>query len=141
MCRFRSLLALVAAQLICSGSGVSIHTPVGGPNDAISYKRLLVDSLIVSRFAVTTVTSVIRNNANESKGLDFQVQLPESAFVSKFTMQVITIPVLSIIHVFLQSVKCLVKTSIFLPETVHVCELHYVLNIMSYMHKVYHTVR
>lgn len=53
------------------------------------YRQLHVDSLIVSRFAVTTVTSVIRNDANDSRGLDFQVQLPENAFVSNFTMQVI----------------------------------------------------
>ena len=57
----------------------------------VVYKKFHVDSLIVSRFAVTTVTSVIRNNAAESKGLDFQVQLPEGAFVSSFTMQVLAV--------------------------------------------------
>ena len=52
----------------------------------ITYKQFYVNSLIVSRYAVTTVTSVVRNDANESKELDFRVQLPETAFISNFSM-------------------------------------------------------
>ena len=52
----------------------------------ITYKQFYVNSLIVSRYAVTTVTSVVRNDADESKELDFRVQLPETAFISNFSM-------------------------------------------------------
>ena len=52
----------------------------------ITYKQFYVDSVIVSRYAVTTITSVVRNDAEESKELDFQVQLPATAFISNFTM-------------------------------------------------------
>ena len=52
----------------------------------ITYKQFHVDSLIVSRYAVTTVTSVVRNDADESKELDFRVQLPDTAFISNFSM-------------------------------------------------------
>ena len=54
---------------------------------SIVYKQFHVDSLIVSRYAVTTFTSVVRNNDPvESKELDFLVQLPENAFISNFSM-------------------------------------------------------
>ena len=56
-----------------------------GISDVI-YKQFHVNSLIVSRYAVTTVTSVVRNDADESKELDFRVQLPETAFISNFSM-------------------------------------------------------
>ena len=53
----------------------------------IVYKQFHVDSLIVSRYAVTTITSVVRNDdLVESKELDFLVQLPENAFISNFSM-------------------------------------------------------
>jgi len=52
----------------------------------VVYKQFHVNSLIVSRYAVTTITSVVRNNAEQARELDFQVQLPETAFISKFTM-------------------------------------------------------
>ena len=54
---------------------------------AVVYKQFLVDSLIVSRYAVTTITSVVRNNDPEqSRELQFLVQLPETAFISNFSM-------------------------------------------------------
>ena len=53
----------------------------------ILYKQFHIDSLIVSRYAVTTITSVVRNdNPIDSKELEFRVQLPDRAFISNFSM-------------------------------------------------------
>ena len=54
---------------------------------AVVYEQLIVDSLVVSRYAITSVTSVVRNNdPRQSKELEFRVQLPETAFISNFSM-------------------------------------------------------
>lgn len=54
---------------------------------AVVYEQLVVDSLVVSRYAITSVTSVVRNNdPQQSKELEFRVQLPETAFISNFSM-------------------------------------------------------
>ena len=54
---------------------------------SIVYKQFLVDSLVVSRYAVTTITSVVRNDDPlHSRELQFLVQLPETAFISNFSM-------------------------------------------------------
>lgn len=53
----------------------------------VVYEQLIVDSLVVSRYAITSVTSVVRNNdPQQSKELEFRVQLPETAFISNFSM-------------------------------------------------------
>lgn len=52
----------------------------------ITYKTFHVESLVVSRYAITMVTSVIVNDAEKSKELDFRVQLPDTAFISNFSM-------------------------------------------------------
>ena len=54
--------------------------------DSISYRQFLVDSRIVARYASTTVTSVVRNEAAVAQELAFQVQLPATAFISQFNM-------------------------------------------------------
>ena len=56
------------------------------PPETISYQRFHVDSVIVARYAVTTITSVIENTAAAAQELTFQVQLPETAFISSFRM-------------------------------------------------------
>ena len=54
---------------------------------AVAYEQFLVDTLIVSRYAVTSITSVVRNDdLEQSKELEFRVQLPETAFISNFSM-------------------------------------------------------
>ena len=55
--------------------------------EAIVYKLFHVDSLVVSRYAVTSITSVVQNSDPEqSKELEFRMQLPETAFISNFSM-------------------------------------------------------
>jgi uncharacterized protein YegL len=57
--------------------------------EAIVYKLFHVDSLVVSRYAVTSITSVVQNSDPEqSKELEFRMQLPETAFISNFSMSV-----------------------------------------------------
>ena len=52
----------------------------------VVYREFHVDSVIVDRYSTTTVTSVILNSDNVSQELSFQLQLPETAFISNFTM-------------------------------------------------------
>ena len=52
----------------------------------ITYERFQVDSVIVSRYARTSVTSVLFNPDEDSKEESFQIQLPYTAFISNFTM-------------------------------------------------------
>ena len=55
-------------------------------DDSIVYSQFHIDSVIIARYATTTVTSVVLNRAGVSQELGFQVQLPETAFISNFTM-------------------------------------------------------
>ncbi len=48
--------------------------------------NLHVNSKIQSRFAITHVTSEIRNTGSEAKEISFEAQLPAEAFISNFTM-------------------------------------------------------
>ena len=80
-----TLVQLLAIAIALSSSVAAVKRQDSGVSD-ITYKQLHVDSLIVSRYAVTTVTSVVRNDAEASKELDFRVQLPETAFISNFSM-------------------------------------------------------
>lgn len=71
----KSLLALVAAVAVVAAAA-------GG----IEYRKFHVESEIVSRYSTTAITSVVLNNDDVSRELSFQVQLPETAFISNFTM-------------------------------------------------------
>ena len=57
-----------------------------GFNSALIYESFTVESIIVCRYAHTTITSVLRNSAEASKDVSFKVQLPDTAFISNFTM-------------------------------------------------------
>ena len=73
-------LLLASAGLVAAGNRDLSGT------DGVIYRQFYVDSLIVSRYAVTTITSVVQNVAEEARELSFLVQLPETAFISNFTM-------------------------------------------------------
>ena len=53
---------------------------------SVVYQQFHVNSDIVTRYAYTQVNSVVLNSAPTSKELAFRVQLPETAFISNFTM-------------------------------------------------------
>jgi len=54
----------------------------------IVYQQFVIDSVIVARYSNTRISSVVRNDADISQELSFRVQLPETAFISNFTMAV-----------------------------------------------------
>lgn len=78
-----TILCLV--KLLAVLSYTTANRPTRQESD-ITYKTFHVESSIVSRYAITTVTSVVVNGAEESKELDFRVQLPDTAFISNFSM-------------------------------------------------------
>ena len=80
------LCCLILTITVSFTSSVTVVKRQESGASGITYKRFHVDSLIVSRYAVTTVTSVVRNDADKSQELDFRVQLPETAFISNFSM-------------------------------------------------------
>ena len=80
------LCCLILTITVSLTSSVTVVKRQESGASDIAYKQFHVDSLIVSRYAVTTVTSVVRNDADESQELDFRVQLPETAFISNFSM-------------------------------------------------------
>ena len=82
----RTFLCVVLTVTVAFTSSVAAKKRQEPGASDITYKQFHVDSLIVSRYAVTTVTSVVRNDADESKELDFLVQLPDTAFISNFSM-------------------------------------------------------
>ena len=82
----RNFLCLLLTVTVSFTSSVTREKRQGSRASDVTYKQFYVNSLIVSRYAVTTVTSVVRNDADKSKELDFRVQLPETAFISNFSM-------------------------------------------------------
>ncbi|MEQ2240452.1 hypothetical protein ILYODFUR_015084, partial [Ilyodon furcidens] len=45
-----------------------------------------INSTVTSRYATTIITSRVVNRMDESKEIEFHVQIPKNAFISKFTM-------------------------------------------------------
>ena len=80
-------LGLVQLLLLAAAASGALVKRQDSETTAIVYKQFLVDSLVVSRYAVTSITSVVRNeDLQQSKELEFRVQLPETAFISNFSM-------------------------------------------------------
>ncbi len=65
---------------------VAVSSALATGETEITYRQFHVESQIVNRYSTTTVTSVVFNGGNVSQELAFQVQLPEAAFISNFTM-------------------------------------------------------
>ena len=81
----RKILSLfLAAFPVISLSVVTLRQAEG--DGSVVYQQFHVISDIVTRYAYTQVNSVVLNSADTSKELSFQVQLPETAFISSFTM-------------------------------------------------------
>lgn len=67
-----------------SGSGAGNDGE--GPSVGVVYRTFHINSEVVARYAVTTITSVVVNNDTLSRELSFLVQIPDTAFISNFTM-------------------------------------------------------
>ncbi|XP_066469058.1 inter-alpha-trypsin inhibitor heavy chain H4-like [Tiliqua scincoides] len=59
-----------------------------GSLNAIEIYSLHVDCKVTSRFAHTVITSRVTNRANESKEALFEVELPKTAFITQFLMNI-----------------------------------------------------
>ena len=84
------LVALLQFFAIVSALEAARVSPRQAPT--IVYQQFHVDSQIVARYATTRISSVVRNDADVSQELSFRVQLPETAFISNFTMWVVAQP-------------------------------------------------
>ncbi|MEQ2300917.1 Inter-alpha-trypsin inhibitor heavy chain H3, partial [Ameca splendens] len=54
----------------------------------VEVHSVTVDCTVTSRFAHTVITSVALNRANSSKEIFFEVELPKSAFITNFSMEI-----------------------------------------------------
>ena len=80
--QFALLLAVLPSLAVAR---LSLRQTDGDTGDVV-YRLFHIDSEIVARYATTTISSVVLNSADVSRELSFQVQLPETAFISNFTM-------------------------------------------------------
>ena len=84
MAKFQVVSLVLAAFPVISLAVVTLRQ---AENDgSVIYQQFHVSSDIIARYAHTRVSSVVLNSAGTSKELSFQVQLPETAFISNFTM-------------------------------------------------------
>ena len=84
MAETRFVCLLLAAFPVISLAIVTLRQ--AEDDGAVVYQQFHVNSDIVARYAYTQINSVVLNSASTSKELSFQVQLPETAFISNFTM-------------------------------------------------------
>ncbi|MEQ2204809.1 Inter-alpha-trypsin inhibitor heavy chain H3, partial [Xenoophorus captivus] len=54
----------------------------------VEVHSVTVDCTVTSRYAHTVITSVALNRANSSKEIFFEVELPKSAFITNFSMEI-----------------------------------------------------
>lgn len=78
------LFLLLAAFPVISLAVVTLRQTDG--DQSVVYQQFHISSDIIARYAYTQVNSVVLNSADKSKELSFQVQLPETAFISNFSM-------------------------------------------------------
>ncbi|XP_063071036.1 inter-alpha-trypsin inhibitor heavy chain H3-like isoform X2 [Engraulis encrasicolus] len=65
------------------------HLKKRSVNDVeIEVHSVRVDCKVASRFAHTVMTTVARNNGNSSKEIFFEVELPKTAFITNFSMEI-----------------------------------------------------
>uniref|UniRef100_UPI0037E78B3C inter-alpha-trypsin inhibitor heavy chain H3-like n=1 Tax=Semicossyphus pulcher TaxID=241346 RepID=UPI0037E78B3C len=92
-----TLPSLVRGARVISG-GHEAHQETGGAarslkkrgtNEAtVEVYSVTVDCTVTSRFAHTVMTSKARNKANTSQEIFFEVELPKTAFISNFSMEI-----------------------------------------------------
>ena len=58
------------------------------PTKQVTFKSLNIESKIRLRYAITEVTSVLENPSGVGREVNFTMILPETAFISNFTMNV-----------------------------------------------------
>ena len=86
MAKAKVFSLFLAAFPVISLAAITIRQAENVNDGSVVYQQFHVNSDIVARYAYTQISSVVLNSATISKELTFQVQLPETAFISNFTM-------------------------------------------------------
>ncbi|XP_010777740.1 inter-alpha-trypsin inhibitor heavy chain H3-like [Notothenia coriiceps] len=88
---------LVRGALVISGDKVALQEPRGAAKslqkrstseDMVEVYSVRVDCTVTSRFAHTVMTSKALNRANSSQEIFFEVDLPKTAFIANFSMEI-----------------------------------------------------
>ncbi|KAM8868337.1 inter-alpha-trypsin inhibitor heavy chain H3-like [Synchiropus picturatus] len=74
----------VVLQLLC-GLLLAFTTALPNSDDWDIYS-FHINSTVTSRYATTTITSRVVNRMDEAKEIEFHVQIPKNAFISRFRM-------------------------------------------------------
>uniref|UniRef100_A0A3Q3LCB1 Uncharacterized protein n=1 Tax=Mastacembelus armatus TaxID=205130 RepID=A0A3Q3LCB1_9TELE len=72
-------------QIALFGLLLALVTTLPNKDDWDIYS-FYINSTVTSRYATTIITSRVANRMDESKEIEFQVQIPKNAFISKFRM-------------------------------------------------------
>ncbi|OCT65513.1 inter-alpha-trypsin inhibitor heavy chain H6 isoform X1 [Xenopus laevis] len=83
------LLLLFITDLSCASPYLQRHKrQIRTPHSALTVTGLHIKSTIVSRYALTVVQSLMVNTHSEAKEAIFDLDLPDSAFISNFSMTI-----------------------------------------------------
>ncbi|XP_067359338.1 inter-alpha-trypsin inhibitor heavy chain H3-like isoform X2 [Channa argus] len=82
------LSSLARAALIISGDHGPRRTRGATTSLQVEVQSVTMDCTVTSRFAHTVMTSKALNKANSSQEIFFEVELPKTAFISNFSMEI-----------------------------------------------------
>ncbi|XP_028262667.1 inter-alpha-trypsin inhibitor heavy chain H3 isoform X2 [Parambassis ranga] len=75
----------LVVQITLFGLLLALATTLPNKDDWDIYS-FHINSTVTSRYATTVITSRVANRINESKEIEFHVQIPKNAFISRFRM-------------------------------------------------------
>ena len=55
-------------------------------NNSVRYLQFYYEAEVVARYGCTRITSVVKNDADDSQLLEFDLKLPDTAFIANFSM-------------------------------------------------------
>uniref|UniRef100_A0A3B1JXI9 Inter-alpha-trypsin inhibitor heavy chain 3 n=1 Tax=Astyanax mexicanus TaxID=7994 RepID=A0A3B1JXI9_ASTMX len=61
---------------------------VSSPQEDVEISSFHINSTVTSRYAITVITSRVKNRHTDSKEIHFEVKIPKNAFISKFRMTI-----------------------------------------------------
>ena len=59
---------------------------VGTGSNSVRYLQFYYEAEVVARYGRTRITSVVKNGAEDSQLLEFDLKLPDTAFIANFSM-------------------------------------------------------
>uniref|UniRef100_A0A3B1KJ46 VIT domain-containing protein n=1 Tax=Astyanax mexicanus TaxID=7994 RepID=A0A3B1KJ46_ASTMX len=81
---YHGLVLKVAAA---RGAGTGGAAALGTGTD-VEISSFHINSTVTSRYAITVITSRVKNQHTDSKEIHFEVKIPKNAFISKFRMTI-----------------------------------------------------